>query len=108
MTGCPVFNGLIGQRVEEKMYSNKACPSPLRPLAIAVLACVASGALAQSEEKILPSVSIKETKSVAEKYQLPVTTESITAAVLAETVNVVNTECAEIHAERHGAQTAYW
>jgi iron complex outermembrane receptor protein len=74
------------------MYQNRIGNIALRPLAAAVLACLAANALAQSEEKTLSAISIKEKPSVAEKYQLPATTESVTAEKLAETVNVVNTE----------------
>jgi len=74
------------------MHLRKAAPVARRPIAMAILACLASSALAQSEEKTLQAISIKEKPSVAEKYQLPVTTESVAAEKLAETVNVVNTE----------------
>lgn len=74
------------------MLLDKVCPSPLRPLAAAILACLATSALAQSEEKTLSAISIKEKPSVAERYQLPSTAESVTAEKLAETINVVNTE----------------
>lgn len=74
------------------MYLDSVFPGARRPLVAAVLACLATNALAQSDEKTLSAISIREKPSVAEKYQLPQTTESVTAEKLAETINVVNTE----------------
>ena len=56
--------------------------------------CAAPEAWAQSTlaATTLPEVTIKEAPSVAQKYQLPATTESVTAAQMAESINVMNTE----------------
>ena len=67
----------------------------IRPaIAAMLLALGASQAWAQSSEAgiTLPEVTIRQAPSTAEKYQLPATTESITAAQMAETINVMNTE----------------
>jgi iron complex outermembrane receptor protein len=67
----------------------------VEPLIAAVaLACAAPPARAQAApaETRLPEVTIKEAPSAAQKYQLPATTESVTAAQMAESINVMNTE----------------
>jgi iron complex outermembrane receptor protein len=62
-------------------------------LALALFAFDALGtAVAQSEEKTLPRITVKEAPTTAEKNQLPATTESVTAQRMAESINVVNTE----------------
>src|SRR3954467_15354856 len=51
--------------------------------------------IAQEQPKSLPEVVVRPapgTASSTEKYQLPVTTESVTAEQMAETINVVNVE----------------
>ena len=74
------------------MNSNLPFPARMRPIAAVVAACAAASAFAQTAEKTLPAVTVKETPSVAEKNQLPATTESVTAEQMAETINVMNTE----------------
>lgn len=44
------------------------------------------------EESVLPTVSVAEALSVAERNQLPATTESVTRAQIVDTVNLINTE----------------
>jgi iron complex outermembrane receptor protein len=51
--------------------------------------------VAQEQPQTLPEVVVRPapgTASSTEKYQLPVTTESVTAEQMAETINVINTE----------------
>ncbi|MDB5811521.1 MAG: TonB-dependent receptor [Betaproteobacteria bacterium] len=55
----------------------------------ALAPCIAAEAPA---EQRLPEVTVGETRSVAERNQLPVTTESITAKEISESVNMMNTE----------------
>jgi iron complex outermembrane receptor protein len=64
----------------------------LRLVIAAALACLASAAWSQTADKTLPPVEVQGTRSVAEKNQLPVTTESVTARQAADTVNVMTTE----------------
>jgi iron complex outermembrane receptor protein len=64
---------------------------PLHALG-AALAAGAMPAIAQDPVDRLPPVTVNAAPSIAEKYQWPLTTESVTAAELADTVNVVNTE----------------
>ena len=64
----------------------------LPSLSLAIAALYAASALAQSDEKTLPAVTVKETLSVPERNQLPATTESVTAKQLAETVNMITVE----------------
>src|SRR6185369_11167868 len=45
-----------------------------------------------AKETSLPEITIKAAPSVAQKYQLPATTESVTAAQMAESINMMNTE----------------
>jgi iron complex outermembrane receptor protein len=75
-------------------------------LSAALLACWAGGALAQSAPtptptpqantqdtaQALPEVSVKAAPSPAQKLQTPASTESVTAAQIADTTNAVNTE----------------
>jgi iron complex outermembrane receptor protein len=64
-------------------------------LATVCLGLAGSGPIAvfaQGAEQTLPPVTVQETPSVAEKNQLPVTTESITAGQAADTVNAMNIE----------------
>ena len=59
------------------------------------LALAAPAVSAQAESPAataLPEVTITVQPSVAEKYQLPATTESVTAPQMAESINVINTE----------------
>ena len=60
--------------------------------AVALSSCFAAGALAQGAEPSLPAVIVTGTPSVVDRFQLPSTTESMTADRAAETVNVMNTE----------------
>ncbi|HEV8519746.1 MAG TPA: TonB-dependent receptor [Burkholderiales bacterium] len=62
--------------------------------AAALLALAATQAWGQdsAKETSLPEITIKAAPSVAQKYQLPATTESVTAEQMAETINVMNTE----------------
>ncbi|MDB5762982.1 MAG: Outer rane receptor protein mostly Fe transport [Herminiimonas sp.] len=64
----------------------------LRPAAAVAAACLASPLFAQTGEKTLPSVTVEGTRSIAERNQLPATTESVTAQQAADTVNVMTTE----------------
>lgn len=64
----------------------------LRPLSLALLSCLADHAIAQNSDATLSEVTVKEIPSAASRYQLPQTTESITATQLAETVNAIDTE----------------
>ncbi len=64
----------------------------VRPLAAAVIAACAGSAAAQAADQTLPPVTVKESRSVAERNQLPNTTESVTASQLADTVNLMNVE----------------
>jgi iron complex outermembrane receptor protein len=58
------------------------------------LVCATPAAWAQEAPAAttLPEVTISVPPSVAQKYQLPATTESVTAQQMAETINVMNTE----------------
>src|SRR5687768_15713262 len=49
-------------------------------------------AFAQTSETTLPAVTVREAPSIAEKNKLPVQTESVTAAEIADKVNLMNTE----------------
>jgi iron complex outermembrane receptor protein len=60
------------------------------PFLLAV--CASTEVLAQAAEQRLPEVIVKEAPSVPQRDQLPGTTESTTAAQIAETVNAVNVE----------------
>jgi iron complex outermembrane receptor protein len=68
----------------------------LRPAAAAVLTCFAASAplstFAQSTENDLPEITVEASRSVAEKNQLPVTTESVTADQAAKNINVMNVQ----------------
>lgn len=70
----------------------------LRPVAAAVAALLASSfvyqplACAQSAEATLPAVTVEATRSVAQQHQLPATTESVTAAAIADTINAMTVE----------------
>ena len=74
--------------------ANSGIRQGTRVFVAAVLACAAPAAWPQSVPPVttLPEVSISEPPTVAQKYQLPATTESVTAAQMAETINVMNTE----------------
>lgn len=62
--------------------------------AAALLALAATQTWGQdsAKETSLPEVTVKGAPSEAQKYQLPATTEAITAEQMAETINVMNTE----------------
>lgn len=66
----------------------------LRPMAAAILACLAAPlqVLAQSGEQTLPAVTVEGARSVSDRNQYPVTTESMTAGQVADTVNAVTVE----------------
>jgi iron complex outermembrane receptor protein len=80
--------------------------SMMRPMAAALFTCFTASALAQSAgvisngsgnandntEASLPAVTVETSRSVAEQNQLPVTTASVTAAQIADTVNAMNVE----------------
>src|SRR6266566_2397338 len=77
------------------LASHDARGSPIHPLfAATLLALAATEASGQdaSKEASLPEITINAAPSVAQKYQLPATTESVTAEQMAETINVMNTE----------------
>ena len=59
-----------------------------------VLGLVSAQAWAQTSAPAtsLPEVTVKEAPSPVQKYQLPATTEGVTAGQIADTINVVNTE----------------
>jgi iron complex outermembrane receptor protein len=63
-------------------------------MAAAVFACLASSAFSQTQtsETTLPTVQVEGTRSVADQNQLPVTTESVTAKKVEETVNAMTVE----------------
>ena len=67
-------------------------PGTRRPVVAAVLACLASSAFSQSSESTLPAVQVEGTRSVADRNSLPVTTESVTARKVEETVNAMTVE----------------
>jgi len=65
----------------------------LLPVSAALISAFAGSAGAQqAAEQTLAPVVIREAPSVAEKNQLPATTESVTRAQINDTVNVLNTE----------------
>jgi iron complex outermembrane receptor protein len=65
----------------------------LRPLAAAAsLACLPMAAFAQSNGAVVPSVVVEGARSTAEQRQLPVTSESVTAARIADTINAMTVE----------------
>jgi iron complex outermembrane receptor protein len=70
--------------------------SPTRALrllaAAAALACVPAAAFAQSADGPVPSVVVEGARSTAEQRQLPLTSESITAARIADTINAQTVE----------------
>jgi len=69
------------------------CPhtlAALPPLALALLSLFPGHTLA--EEATLAEISVRENQTAATRYQLPQTTESVTAAQIADSVNVVDTE----------------
>ncbi|WP_330987142.1 TonB-dependent receptor plug domain-containing protein [Herbaspirillum lusitanum] len=81
------------------MKITKPFPFPLRPLLLAMIAAWSPLTEAQSQSEsqpesiaALPEVVVKESRSVSEKNHLPTTTESITAAKAADTVNAMNVE----------------
>src|SRR5258706_2877688 len=77
------------------LASHDARGSRIYPLfAAALLALAATQASGQdaAKETSLPEITIKAAPSVAQKYQLPATHESVTAEQMAETINVMNPE----------------
>ena len=61
----------------------------------ALAGAMPSAGIAQEQPQTLPEVVVRPTPatpSATEKYQLPVTTESVTADQMAESINVMNTE----------------
>jgi iron complex outermembrane receptor protein len=65
----------------------------MRPLAAAAsLACLPIAALAQSTDTAVPSVVVEGARSTAEQRQLPLTSESVTAARIADTINAMTVE----------------
>lgn len=64
----------------------------LRPLTAAILAGFSFSALSQTVEPTLPTLTVEGTRSTADKNNLPVTTESVTAAQAAETINATTVE----------------
>ncbi|CAA7617034.1 Outer membrane receptor protein [Candidatus Terasakiella magnetica] len=60
--------------------------------ACALLAGLAAPALADDAATDLPDVVIKEKPTIAERFQLPNTTESVTADKIGRTINAVDTE----------------
>ncbi|HEY4074367.1 MAG TPA: TonB-dependent receptor [Herbaspirillum sp.] len=81
------------QRISKKIVAGVGA---LRPAAAAVLTCFAASApvsaFAQSTENDLPEITVEASRSVAEKNQLPVTTESVTAEQAAKNINVMNVQ----------------
>ncbi len=76
-------------------YGGNSCVRIGEPLLVAtVLLGAVPAAWGQTAPTVttLPEVSISVPPTVAQKYQLPATTESVTAAQMVETINVVNTE----------------
>jgi iron complex outermembrane receptor protein len=74
------------------MNNLSAMPARLRPVAAAIFACLASSAFSQAHETTLPAIEIEQTRSTADRNQLPVTTESVTARKAEETVNAMTVE----------------
>jgi iron complex outermembrane receptor protein len=65
----------------------------LRPLAAAAsLACLPIAACAQATDTAIPSVIVEGVHSTAEQRQLPLTSESVTAARIADTINAMTVE----------------
>ena len=65
----------------------------IAPAALMLAASIlTSPAMSAESETALPDMVVRETPTVAEKYKLPNTTEGTTAAKLADTVNVIDTE----------------
>jgi len=64
----------------------------LRPLAAALLACCAGAAYAQTVAQALPEISVQGSLTPPQKIQTPASSEGVSAAQIADTVNMVNTE----------------
>ena len=62
----------------------------LRPLAAALLACCAGGAHAQTVAQALPEISVQGRLTPPQKIQTPASSEGVSAAQIADTVNMVN------------------
>lgn len=73
------------------MHTRPDSSGALRPLAAAALAVFAAAAAAQTG-KTLPPVQVNGTRSAADRNQLPVTTESVTAAQAADAINAMTAE----------------
>ncbi|HUK36115.1 MAG TPA: TonB-dependent receptor [Vicinamibacterales bacterium] len=71
-------------------------PNAANPPATAAAASGAAAAATTNEPATgaerLPAIQVTDTRSYAEKHQLPQTTESVTAKQIAETINAVDTE----------------
>lgn len=64
----------------------------LQPLLLALIAAWSPLIQAENNDPALPEVVVKESQSVSEKNHLPTTTESITAAKIADTINATSIE----------------
>lgn len=67
-------------------------PFALRPLLLALIAAWSPLSQAEGSDPALPEVVVKESQSVSEKKLLPTTTESISAAKIADTINATSIE----------------
>ncbi|MFL9880877.1 TonB-dependent receptor [Herbaspirillum rhizosphaerae] len=74
------------------MKTSTPFPGTLRPLLLALIAAWSPLSQAENSDPALPEVVVKESQSVSEKNKLPTTTESVTAAKIADTVNAMNVE----------------
>jgi iron complex outermembrane receptor protein len=75
------------------MKTTSPRPRALRPLAAAAaLACLPVAAFAQSTDAAVPSIVVEGARSTAEQRQLPLTSESVTAARIADTINAMTVE----------------
>jgi iron complex outermembrane receptor protein len=74
------------------MAIDTACVFPLKPLLLTLVTVFTHPYAFAQNANVLPDIAVNESPTPVQKYQLPATTESVTAAQLAETVNVTNTE----------------
>lgn len=65
---------------------------PLISLCGALLGAFQPFAMAEPEDKTLPEIVVKGEVSMADKNQLPVVSESVTAAKMADSINVTDTQ----------------
>jgi len=70
----------------------RLCAAASRLALLAAVSILTPPALADEPGTALPDMVVKETPTVAEKYQLPNTTEAITADKMADTINVIDPE----------------